>query len=438
MAKITLNDQVARKPAPATGQIELWDKALPGFGLRIACGGARTYVLMKRLNGKLLRRTVGKFPPLHATKDDRLAPGEYWTAEARAKARRMIEELALGIDPAAPKEPPKATTVPRTWGEVTKAFFEEPGKGGAANLKSRRELERKNTKELDEWKDRPIAEITKADIRAMIAAKRKVSASSANRLLSFIKQVFNYAAAEDIIEASPAASISKTDEASRDRVLSSEEMKRIWAGADKLGYPFGPLIKTLILTAQRRSEVAGLMWSEVNGNEWFLPDARTKRGKGHLVPLSPRAVAVLGEVPKFGDPPSLVFTTGKRKAAKGETVKPTDPAPVSGWSRMKTRLDKIIAEAAAEEADEPLDMKKHGLADWTLHDIRRSVATELSKAGVARLTISKVLNHAEGGITQIYDRYDSAAEKRKALEDWATRVERLCGLNVVNLGEARA
>ena len=120
------------------------------------------------------------------------------------------------------------------------------------------------------------------------------------------------------------------------------------------------------------------------------------------------------------------------------------PVPVSGWSRLKTRLDLIIAEAAAKAVDETLDMERHGLPAWTLHDIRRSVATHLRDEAVMgddradRLTISKILNHAEGGMTRIYDRYASDPEKRKALEAWADRIERLCGLNVVSMDGARA
>ena len=134
----------------------------------------------------------------------------------------------------------------------------------------------------------------------------------------------------------------------------------------------------------------------------------------------------------------MVFTTGKRAAKKGEKVdREAEPAPVSGWSRMKDRLDKVIAEQAAKAAEEPLDVERHGMAPWTLHDLRRSVATHLrdeqvmGAARADRLTVSKVLNHAEGGVTRLYDRYSSDPEKRAALEAWALAVERLCGLNVV-------
>jgi integrase len=103
---------------------------------------------------------------------------------------------------------------------------------------------------------------------------------------------------------------------------------------------------------------------------------------------------------------------------------------------MKTRLDRIIAENAAKSADEPLDLKRHGMAEWTLHDIRRSVGTHLrdgeimGAARADRLLVSKILNHAEGGVTRLYDRYSSDPEKRAALDAWAKAVERQVGLNV--------
>lgn len=98
MPKVTLNDKAARRPAPETGQIELWDTVLPGFGLRIAAGGARTYFAVRRLNGKLTRRTIGKHPPMHLTKGDQLGPDELWPSAARTRARKVLEEMAGGVD----------------------------------------------------------------------------------------------------------------------------------------------------------------------------------------------------------------------------------------------------------------------------------------------------------------------------------------------------
>jgi integrase len=441
MPKVVLNDKSARREAPATGQVELWDKTLPGFGLRIAAGGTRTFFVMKRVGGKLVRRTVGRHPPLDVTKDQPLRQGEYWPAQARAEAARMLTDMARGIDPA-PKAKPAVT--PRTFGQVAAAYFKDPSKRGGAALRSRAELERKVRVDLGAWHDRPIAEITRADVRAVVNAKHATSPVSANRLLALIRRILRWAVREDLIPANPATDIDKpAQEEERDRVLSLRELARVWNAAESLGAPYGQLIQLLILTAQRRNEVAEMEWAEIDGAAWKLPDSRAKRGKGHLVPLSPRAQKILGALPRLDD--RYVFTTGKRAAKKGEKVdKKAPPAPVSGWSRVKTRLDKTIAEAAAKGAGEALDADRHGIPHWTLHDVRRSVATHLrdeavmGKARADRLTVSKILNHAEGGMTRLYDRYSADPEKRRALEAWALVVERQCGLNVLPLKGRRS
>ena len=459
MPKVTLNDKAARRAAPEAGQVEVWDKLLPGFGLRIAAGGARTYFVTRRVNKKLVRRTVGKHPALHVTRDDPLGPGECWPEEARKKAQAMLADMARGVDPAAPPPKPVGAKTPKTFGEVAEAYFKDPSKRGGGGLRSRGELERKVRVDLATWKDRPIAELTRADVRALINAKHATSPVSANRLLALVRRIFRWAVRDELISANPAMDIDPpAQEEERDRVLSLPELARVWAGAEAMGYPYGPLVKLLILTAQRRTEVAELVRTEIEGTAWRLPDSRAKRGKGHLIPLSPRAVSIIDGLEKIGDSP-LLFTTGKRAAKKGEKVDPkAPPAPVSGWSRMKDRLDWIIAEQAAKAADEPAlkaeggpsrearaeILKKYGLPEWTLHDLRRSVATHLRDADVMgearadRLTVSKILNHAEGGMTRLYDRYSSDPEKRAALAAWAGVVERLCGLNVIDMKGRRA
>lgn len=439
MPKVFINDKSARRAAPASGQIELWDTQQQGFGLRIAAKGARTYFAMRRIDGKLVRRTVGRHPPLDVTKDMPLQDGEYWPADARAKAAELLTAMARGIDPAtvAAVTEPSPVQNPTSFGEVAAAYFADPARRGGASLRSKGELERKVRVDLALWKDRPLAEITRADVRAAINAKHKTSPVAANRLLALVRRIFRWAVREEIVGANPAMDIEPTPETERERVLTLSEMARVWHGAEALGYPFGPLIHVLILTAQRRSEVAGMRRSEIDGSNWKLPDDRAKRGKGHLVPLSLRALAIVEAAPQIGKS-ELVFTTGKRQPGKGAA----EAAAVSGWSRMKDRLDKVIAEAAAKAADEPLDMERHSLPHWTLHDLRRSVATHLrdgevmgERDRVDRLTISKILNHAEGGMTRLYDRYSSDPEKRRALDAWAGVVERRCGLNVVPIGE---
>jgi integrase len=202
----------------------------------------------------------------------------------------------------------------KTLAEVAAAYFQDSSKRGGQRLRSRGELERKVKVDLAGWRDRAVVEITRAEIRALVRAKAVSSPVSANRLLALIRRILRWAVREEIIDANPATDIDPpTEERERERVLTLDEIAQIWAGCTELGFPFGPLIKLLILTAQRRGEVGELRWSEIDGNVWRLPDSRAKRGKGHLIPLSPQALAILADLPRVGDKPMLVFTTGRRR-----------------------------------------------------------------------------------------------------------------------------
>ena len=198
----------------------------------------------------------------------------------------------------------------------------------------------------------------------------------------------------------------------RDRVLSDEELATLWRSLTHVGDLFAPFFKLLILTAQRRNEVAQMDWSELRRTEcdWVLPAVRTKNGKAQHVPLSSPAIAVLGEIAGSSDWPrrGLVFST-------------TGNTPISGFSKAKRRLDQEMAEHLSDR-----------FSPWRTHDIRRTVATGLQRLGVRFEVTEAVLNHVSGsrsGISGVYQRYDWALEKRAALEDWAGHV-----LKVTNLG----
>jgi integrase len=187
-------------------------------------------------------------------------------------------------------------------------------------------------------------------------------------------------------------------EQSRERVLADKELKSIWQAADELGHPYAGIVKLLILTGQRRNEIAGLRWSEIDLDvrSLHLPAQRTKNARAHDVPLSAQALAIVAGLPRLVDA-DLVFTV-KRK-------------PVTGFSRAKERLNGAS-----------------GVTDWTLHDIRRTVASGLQRLGVRLEVTEAVLNHKSGsmaGIVGVYQRHDYASEKRDALQRWADHVDAL-------------
>ena len=221
---------------------------------------------------------------------------------------------------------------------------------------------------------------------------------SANRTLAAVRVLFNWALRRGIIETTPTAMVERPgQEHQRERALHADEICFLWPAFAAVGYPFGTFFQMALLTAQRREEVAGMRWADIDLPEkvWTLPAELTKARRAHVVPLSSPAVEILAGLPRIGN---YVFTTAGNR-------------PISGFSKGKTRVDGKIANAR----------KDAGLADlepWTIHDLRRTVATELARLGIGRLIIAKLLNHSDRSITGIYDRHAYTQEKRHALDTW--------------------
>jgi integrase len=193
----------------------------------------------------------------------------------------------------------------------------------------------------------------------------------------------------------------------RERVLSDQEAGAIWRAAGEAPLPFGAIVRLLMLTGQRREEVAGMTWVELSEDlaTWTIPATRTKNGIPHLVPLSQPAREILNarRSDKTGDDqdahqcaePALVFP-GERGT------------PFSGWSKAKSALDTAS-----------------GVSGWWLHDLRRTLATGLQRLGVRLEATEAALNHLSGsraGIVGIYQRHDWAEEKRAALDAWSAHL----------------
>ena len=176
----------------------------------------------------------------------------------------------------------------------------------------------------------------------------------------------------------------------RDRILSDEEIRAIWSALDQQAYPFGPIVKMLFYTGQRRQEVAAARWDEFDNETWIIPAQRYKTKIANVVPLSARAKEVIQQVPRCGP---LLFTTN------GHT-------PFSGFSKAKGRLDDAS-----------------GVSDWTLHDIRRTSRTLMVRAGVRPDIGERVLGHVIPGVAGVYDRHDYYKEKQHALEVLSDQID---------------
>jgi integrase len=383
----TFTDKMLKGLKPrASGQMDVWDTVLPCFGVRVGTT-AKTFFVGVRINGRYRRITLGRY--------DRLS-----LKDARDKARDIISDAQSGITP----ELKKKREAKGTFGAVAESFMTDY----ASEHRTRGEMQRMINSYLKEWWDRPISKITRGEIKELLRVKARTAPIMANRLLSLITKIFNWALKEELIESSPAMRIDRPgQETERERSLSADEIKTAWTAFDKLGYPFGTVYMMALVTGQRRGEIAGMKWTEISADGWKLPGERAKKSKGHLVPLSSLAREILDGAPQVGE---LVFRSHR-------------DAPVQNWSKAAKRLRKLCG---------PME-------PWHLHDLRRTFATHLRSLGVDRLVVSKLLNHAKAGITKVYDRYSADAEKNAAMERWASRLrEIISGATPNNVVQMRA
>ncbi|HUB46551.1 MAG TPA: tyrosine-type recombinase/integrase [Acetobacteraceae bacterium] len=429
-------DEIA---APKAGRVEYFDKNLPGFGLRIADSGHKSWVVMYRLPGnpKIRRYTIAfaKFPKV---------------ADARDEARRIMQKAEHGEDPAKVEAPKQRDTVKR----LVEQFIDRYAKTRNRSWEQIKQLLDRHI--VSRWGDREAASITGRDVRELLdELNNKGSPIASNRTLAHGRKMYNWAVAEEILATNPFAGVQpRGTETERDRVLQDDELIRLWRAADRKGGTVGGFLKMLILTAQRRDEVAGMRWVDIDFDRtvveaqdereievgkavvWTLPREMTKGDRSHEVPLSPQAVAVLKSLPRIGE---YVFGARRPRRKMGQAAADqfTDrDRPISGYTKIKEAIESKLAELATEAAGEGEEAQ--AMADWRFHDLRRSAATGMARLGVATSTISRVLNHKEGGVTKIYNRYSFLREKQVALERWGRRVQSLTSPAPDNVVELRA
>ena len=385
MAKI-LTQRAVEAARPKADRYGKPDGLVPGQQLVVHPGGKKSYRLLARINGGQVNFPIGDATVLSL-------------AQARTEGKRILAEIALGKDPRETKQE-AVRTASETVEIVARRFIERHAK---ANNKTWKEVKRKlDVNVLPSWGRRPIASITQRDVIALLdSVVDRGAAVEANRILATVRKLFNWACERGTIETSPCARVkAPTPETARDRVLDDREISLVWRAANALGYPFGPFVQLLILTGQRREEVAGMKWSELDRDlvNWVLPRERVKNNEPHQIPIVPWARSILADLPRIEGSDFVLTTTGSTS--------------ISGYSRAKTSLDAAIATLNGGEP----------IASWTFHDLRRTMASRMAKLGVQLPTVEKLLNHISGtfgGVQGIYQRHDFADEKRAALEAWA-------------------
>jgi integrase len=351
-----------------------FDTEVPGFGLRVRASGARTWIFQYKIGGRTRRLVLGNASAVKV-------------AQAREIASGLHARVRLGGDPAAEKRQ-SVRRSQDTFGYLIERFLEQYKK----RQRTRDEVVRHLNKYAAPLHSMPVDSITLRDVANLLTKLEKSSGSTTtNRVRSTLSAVFSWAMREGLALSNPAVNTNKRDEHPRDRVLSNDEIKRIWnAAGDDV---FGTIIKLLILTGQRRSEISELRWSEIGAEAIQLPSERAKNRRAHVVPLAPTARALLEKTPRNGE--------GVFKSL--------------AWSARKEELD-----------------KRSGVSSWVIHDIRRSVATGMADIGIAPHIIEAVLNHVsghKGGVAGIYNRSSYAAEKSAALSKWDQHIASAVGVS---------
>lgn len=383
--QVRLTDKTIANLSAEPGQrMEVPDDLQRGLRIRVTDKGQKTWSVQRRIDGRKRRFTIGVYP-------------EISLVEARQKAARLLVQAEDGYDPveekrkrrAEPDQPAKLTL------DVAIERYAQQVRGD-----SRYQREKVSTlrRELAPLLGKPTEDLTDLDLRDVLDRKALMAPIAANRLMSALKVFCKWIAQRGLTETDLAASLTKlVRERPRDRVLSLEEVRAVWEASGQLGHPFGPVVKLLILTAQRREEVASMRWEEIDfqNKMWSIPGERTKNAQPHLVPLSEPAIEVLKEVAVLQGPMSgqgLVFTT-------------TGNTPPSGFSRAKRRLDDLS-----------------GIKDWRLHDLRRTVVSHMADNGVDALVADRILNHVAsstlGTVQRTYQKSQMLPQRQAALDKW--------------------
>jgi integrase len=418
-----LNEEtVKRLPVPDTGNRITYfagatiqgAKAPRGFGVRVTAAGARAFVLNYRLRGREHRFTIGAWPDWSALK-------------AVREARNLRQRVDRGENPIEEREPPSVLV---TVASILDDFVARHVRNKNQPLRSADEYE----SAFERLVKPRIGKLGIYDVRRSHVIKMLDEIEDANgpvmadRTLAYLRKAFNWYATRDDQFSVPVVrgmARIKPKERARTRVLLDEEIRMIWPAFGEAG-TFGALAKMLLLTAQRRDEVAHMSREEIGEDGiWTIPAERYKTKRPNFIPLSKAARAVIDAQPKQDDC-DYVFPSRAK-------------TPYSGFGKSKAKLDKAIFAAIKKQAKK--GAKVEPIQNWTLHDLRRTAKTLMARAGVRPDISERVLGHVIAGVEGTYDRHSYADEKRDALEKLAEMVERILNplpSNVEALDERRA
>jgi integrase len=366
----------------------VFDDEQKGLAVRVAASGGKSYLVQYRSGGAKRRAPLGACDAISL-------------AAARSAARAVLGDVAHGKDPASERKE-KALAAKRKAARDAFTFGKLTEDWAALHLRSKRpsyayEAVRAIRTAFQALIDRPAASLDRQTVvRAIDQLAKDGSPVMAARAAAYARACFRWAVKRGALDANPFADLPVAATAKRERVLADAEIAAIWRGTQG-GYAYHAIVRLLMLTGQRRDEVAAMRWDELDSDlsTWTIPGSRTKNHSTHIVPLSKQARAIIAALPRLSGNPHVFVGRGS--------------GPYRSFARTKTALD-----------------RSSGVDGWTLHDLRRTCATGLQKLGVRLEVTEAVLNHvsgSRGGIVGVYQRHDWADEKRTAFNVWGAHVD---------------
>jgi integrase len=357
----------------------LWCSQCVGFGARRQRKGV-FYYLRYRHQGRQVMHSIGRH-------------GAPWTPEtARNEARRLLGVLSTGIDPCA------QAFVGEGFATAIYRYLER--KRTALKPRSFYDIERYLRDRAAPLHSLHLDEIDRRKIAALLGQIETNSGPvSRNRARSALSAFFSWCIAEGLLDLNPVTGTAKASQnGSRERVLSHHELRQLWHTLRQINAGFADIIRLLLLTGARRNEIGQLVWGEIDFKRGMivLGPERTKNRKTFELPLSTQALAIL-----------------ERQHRRNSTEFVFSDKGYQDWDRAKQRLD-----------------RKLGIADWHLHDLRRTCATQLGELGILPHYVEAILNHASGhkrGVAGTYNRARYADDMRAALQRWADHLDQITG-----------
>jgi integrase len=386
-----LTDPKVKSLKPKKSRYIVWEEGGTGLGVRVSPADRKSFIFMYRFDGKSRMLTIGPYPKVKLV-------------SARLKVAQAKERLSQEIDPG--QELIEAKEAVRGAHSIKALIDEYIEKWAKPRKRSWKEDERILRKDVQPvWGRKKAETIKRRDIVLLLdEIVDRGAPIQANRTLAVIRKMFNFALSRGILEQSPCVQIpAPAKENQRDRVLSENEIRSIWLSLDDAGMTKETqlALKLQLITGQRKGEIVGAEWRDIDLDNawWTIPKEKAKNNLPHRVPLSPLALKLLKEIKDRPKGSSFLF-----------------PSP--------TKKESHITEPAIDRAIRN-NRELFDIEHFVPHDLRRTVASQITAMGIPRLTVSKLLNHVESGITAVYDRHSYDKEKRTALNKWSKRLEQI-------------